>query len=76
MPPSPEQFTCSHDGCDTRLPNSYRGEEIPPGWTVGRIEEHHNATISLYYIYLCPRHKLSSMERQASLPFTDLGARP
>lgn len=69
MTTATEQFSCSHDGCQAKLPGSYRGSEVPPGWTVGRIEEHQKTTISLYYIYLCPLHKLSSVERQPSLPF-------
>jgi hypothetical protein len=64
-----ERYTCSHVGCLARLPGSYRGTEIPPGWTVARIEEHTVTTVNLYYIYLCPRHKLTSTERQTSLPF-------
>jgi hypothetical protein len=70
VPAAKEQFTCSHQGCQAKLPGSYRGAEIPPGWTVGRIEEHRKTTIVLYYIYLCPLHTLASMERQTSLPFT------
>lgn len=62
-----EEFTCSHDGCQERLPSSHFGQEIPPGWTVARVEEHHDNTISFYYVYLCPRHKLTSTERQTNL---------
>jgi len=62
-----EEFSCSHDGCGERLPGSHQGHEIPPGWTISRVEEHHADTISLYYVYLCPRHKLTSTDRQTNL---------
>jgi hypothetical protein len=74
MAAAKEQFTCSHDGCRAILPGSYKNSEIPPGWTVGRIEEHHTTTVSLYYIYLCPLHKLASTKRQLTLSFTTPGA--
>ena len=50
-----------------RLPNSHQGQEIPPGWTVARVEEHSAGSILFYYIYLCPRHIITTTERQTSL---------
>ena len=66
MPPK-RKYECSHEGCDERLPNSYQNQEIPPGWTVARIEEHGTGSIQFYYIYLCPKHMISSTERQTTL---------
>ena len=62
-----ESFVCSHDGCNTRLPNSHMGQEMPPGWTVARVEEHNADTVKIYYIYLCPSHRLTTTERQTNL---------
>lgn len=60
-------FVCSHPGCHERLPGSHQGQEIPPGWTVARIEEHGKSTIKCYYLYLCPEHVIASAGRQAKL---------
>ena len=66
-PPEIGRFTCSHNGCNVRLPNSYQGQEIPPGWTVAHVEEHGTNHIKDYYIYLCPKHTIASAERQTRL---------
>ena len=60
-------WICSHNKCEERLPNSHLGQEIPPGWTVGRIEEHGTNTVKRYYIYLCPRHIIATADRQGRL---------
>lgn len=60
-------FTCSHPGCEERLPGSRAGQEVPPRWTVVRVEEHASAHTLIFYLYLCPRHTLSTAERQAQL---------
>jgi len=61
-----QKFTCSHEGCDEHLPGSHQGQEIPPGWTVARVEEHGAGSIRFYYLYLCPKHMITSTERQAN----------
>jgi hypothetical protein len=63
----PDLLVCSHSGCVANIP---RHAQIGNGWTVGRIEENHKNTVTLYYLYLCPLHKLTSIDRQPSLPFT------
>ena len=70
----PTVFTCSHNGCDATLHNKKDDNSIPSGWTIGQIEEYRDSTVALYYIYLCPRHTLTSAERQTSLPFPTDGA--
>lgn len=40
---------------------------MPPGWTMARIEEYGEKTVSFYYIYLCPKHMLTSTTKQTSL---------
>ena len=62
-----QKFTCSHEGCDEHLPGSHPGQEIPPGWTVARVDEHGAGSIRFYYLYLCPKHMITSTERQATL---------
>ena len=58
---------CSHKGCNEQLPGSHLHQEIPPGWTVARMKEHGVKSIKFYYIYLCPRHMITSANRQTNL---------
>ena len=60
-------YVCSHSGCGERLPGSHQGQEIPPGWTVARLEEHGKTTIKCYYLYLCSKHVVASASRQTNL---------
>ena len=60
-------WICGHNGCGVRLPNSYQGREIPPGWTVAHVEEHGTNHVKDYYLYLCPKHTIASAERQTRL---------
>lgn len=58
---------CSHEGCRTRLPESFQGDEIPPGWTVACVEEHGQKTVRTSYLYLCPEHTIATASRQTRL---------
>jgi len=62
-----QKFQCSHEGCNERLPGSHLYQEIPPGWTVARVEEHGTGSIKFYYVYLCPKHMITSANRQTAL---------
>lgn len=64
---SERKFECSHYGCNEHLPNNHLGQEIPPGWTVARVEEHGAVSIRFYYVYLCPKHMITSTEHQPAL---------
>jgi len=59
------KHACSHEGCEEALPEDE--SKIPPGWTVARVEEYKVQTISLYFIYLCPKHTLATVGKQVSL---------
>jgi hypothetical protein len=74
MPEGKDDLVCSHFGCDTKVPGNSRSSSFPSGWTVGRIEEYHSQTITTFYIYLCPLHRLGSLARQSQLPFLSPGA--
>lgn len=53
---------CSHKGCD----QSY-ATDVPAGWTVARVEEYYKDHVKSHYVYLCPKHKLVTAPKQASL---------
>lgn len=55
---------CVHEGCPEILP---RAPQIPPGWTVAKVEEHRDGSILTYVIYCCPGHKLATVPAQAQL---------
>lgn len=41
--------------------------KVPAGWTVARVEEYKERSIDVYFIYLCPGHKLTTANKQTSL---------
>jgi hypothetical protein len=56
---------CCHDGCEVCMPEAE--DKVPPGWTMARVEEYKEKTIATYFVYLCPDHKLTTANKQASL---------
>ena len=59
-----ESKSCSREGCESTLP---AGTEIPPGWTVGRMETYGVEKVTVYYLYICPRCVLSADKKQGQL---------
>jgi hypothetical protein len=43
------------------------GETMPEGWTVARVEKYSKTEVSYYYLYLCPKHKIVTTEKQMEL---------
>jgi hypothetical protein len=41
--------------------------KVPAGWTIARVEEYKEKSIAVYFVYLCPDHKLTTANKQASL---------
>ena len=41
--------------------------KIPPGWTVAYVREFKTQTVETYFVYLCPKHTLTTSAKQASL---------
>jgi hypothetical protein len=58
-------MNCSH--CDLPMPRDPDGFEIPVGWTVVRLEQHHKLELTITYLYLCSRCMISTSSRQTSL---------
>lgn len=61
---SPGRYPCSHPKCEAKMPE---GETMPEGWMVARIEKYSKTEVSYYYLYLCPKHKIITTERQTEL---------
>lgn len=59
-----ESRSCSREGCESKLP---AGTEIPPGWTVGRMENYSVERVTVYYVYICPGCVLSADKKQGQL---------
>jgi len=64
MKDSSVQHKCSHKECDARM---NAGTVIPIGWTVCMVEKYSKNSVSFFYLYMCPRHTVSTVENQTSL---------
>lgn len=59
-----EPRSCSRDGCESKLPS---GTEIPPGWTICRVEAYGVEKVTVYYLYICNGCVLSADKKQGQL---------
>ena len=49
------------------VPDRQAGHEIMVGWTVVRLETHHQDKIEIGYLYICPNCTVETVSRQATL---------
>jgi hypothetical protein len=70
---APEKQPCAHDSCPSELPSDEN--EIPPGWSVIRMETYTKQNVVTTYYYVCPNHRIVTTDRQKSL-FEVQGAAP
>ncbi len=56
-----EKKICSHPGCSSKFTTSFKG------WMIVRVETHFDTKIKHYYLYLCPKHTIKTVEKQGGL---------